>query len=53
MEAHAMITSNQEFGKLVNKSLTDILEKYVIHHVESYDRQNKTFTTIETINPRE
>ncbi|KAH1198133.1 hypothetical protein GmHk_18G051760 [Glycine max] len=41
----------QEFGKLFNKSLTNVMEKYVTYHVESYDRQNKTFTLTETINP--
>jgi len=41
MEAHAMITSGQEFEEFVNKSLTNVVAKSATHHVESYDRQIK------------
>ena len=34
MEAHAMIISSQVFGKLVNKSLTNVVAKFVTHHVD-------------------
>lgn len=33
MEAHPIITSDQEFRELVNKSLIDVVAKSVTHHV--------------------
>ena len=41
MEAHAMITSGQEFEELVYKSLTNVMEKSTTHHVDSYNPKIK------------
>jgi len=51
MEAHAMVTSDNEFGELVNKFFSDVVKKSATHHVEPYDHHNQTFTVTKKINP--